>query len=152
MQEVSITSDCSRFGHAAHEVGHAIGLFHEHTRSDRDQYIRIQWDNIKDERYKNNFKLYPHHNATRSIEYDFQSVMHYPLDAFAKERGQDTIAVQDTIRLPECIKNIGQRGSLSYKDMLRVNKMYNCIGKSFNTSLFYRTWNYYAFWLFRQNC
>ena len=106
MQEVSITLDCARFGHAAHEIGHAVGLLHEHTRSDRDNYIQVLWKNIED-KYENNFKFYPHHNVTKDIEYDFQSIMHYPLDAFAEEKGQKTIIVKDSIKpLPDCIKKL----------------------------------------------
>lgn len=126
MQEVSISSNCAKHGHALHEIGHSLGLFHEHTREDRDEYIRIRWENM-DKLYENNFKMYSHHPATKTVPFDYQSIMLYRRDAFAKSRGLDTIEVLKE-PLPDCMGTIGQRKMLSYKDALKVNKMYNCQG------------------------
>lgn len=44
-QPVYISKVC-RAGNLCHEIMHALGLHHEHTRQDRDQYVTIEWDNI----------------------------------------------------------------------------------------------------------
>lgn len=46
-QVVSLSVDgCLDRGVIQHELLHALGFHHEHTRSDRDQYVRINWDKI----------------------------------------------------------------------------------------------------------
>ncbi|EYC26634.1 hypothetical protein Y032_0010g880 [Ancylostoma ceylanicum] len=40
---------CGYFGGVAHEVGHALGLEHTHTRHDRDDYLIVNWTNVKKE-------------------------------------------------------------------------------------------------------
>lgn len=32
---------------AIHEIGHSIGFYHEHARSDRNHYVKILWQNVK---------------------------------------------------------------------------------------------------------
>lgn len=39
---------CFRFGSIIHEMLHTIGFYHTHARSDRDNYIDIKWENIKE--------------------------------------------------------------------------------------------------------
>lgn len=69
-----------------HELLHAIGMWHEHTRSDRDAYVEILYDNII-EGFKGQFDILP---GVILGAYDFTSVMHYGVKSFSKN-GNDTI-------------------------------------------------------------
>lgn len=60
-----------------HEIGHAIGLIHEQNRPDRDEFIRINVQNIQPG-LQSQFEKYPEsYINTRNVQYDFPSVMHY---------------------------------------------------------------------------
>jgi choriolysin L len=60
-----------------HELGHALGLLHEHSRPDRDDSVIINWNNI----YPFNWLQFDEANLTEAqtygVPYDVGSVMHY---------------------------------------------------------------------------
>jgi len=58
----------------AHEIGHTLGLTHEHQRSDRDHFIRIVYENLQ--YYKDAFVKLPL-SADNFLPYNFNSIMHY---------------------------------------------------------------------------
>jgi hypothetical protein len=60
-----------------HELGHAIGFFHEHERWDRDAYVTVHYENMKPER-RSDYDWIPKTNwITSATAYDYYSIMHY---------------------------------------------------------------------------
>ncbi|XP_042246180.1 low choriolytic enzyme-like [Thunnus maccoyii] len=108
---------CIRRGIIQHEILHALGFYHEHTRPDRDRYIRINWENVN-EHFVLNFKKKDSDHL--NTPYDYSSVMHYGRTAFGKF-GSETI-----IPIPDSSVPIGQREGLSDIDILRINRLYKC--------------------------
>ncbi|MGH8166451.1 MAG: M12 family metallopeptidase, partial [Woeseiaceae bacterium] len=45
-QDLSLDTGCS-MGNAIHEIGHALGLWHEQSREDRNSFVRIRYENIE---------------------------------------------------------------------------------------------------------
>uniref|UniRef100_A0A7N9AUA5 Metalloendopeptidase n=1 Tax=Mastacembelus armatus TaxID=205130 RepID=A0A7N9AUA5_9TELE len=104
---------CVQHGIIQHELLHAMGFYHEHTRSDRDSFVKISWGNID-----------PGKNFTDTnnlnTPYDYSSVMHYGRTAFGKN-GLETITP-----IPDASVPIGQRNGVSKIDISRINKLYSC--------------------------
>ena len=71
-----------------HELLHAAGFWHEQCRSDRDRYIKINWENIADG-MGHNFDKHTT-DGYKVTPYDPNSIMHYHGSAFSKN-GMPTI-------------------------------------------------------------
>ena len=120
-QTINLTSNCS-YRNAIHEIGHALGLFHEHSRLDRDSYVIINWSNIKPGK-EHNFYKYNLNNyyGTDYGAFDFNSVMLY------QSMITDPNFVYDTT-VPTMTKlngsTFGQSSTLSSSDIATINEMY----------------------------
>lgn len=86
-QNVNIDRLDGWMGVIMHELGHVLGLFHEHTRADRDNYVNINFNNINLLKWSN-FNKYTDNSSGFDIgPFDFNSIMMYSSDAFAVNQG-----------------------------------------------------------------
>lgn len=114
-QDISLGTGCL-LPQTIHEIGHAVGLWHEQSREDRDAWVTIHWANIQSGK---------EHNFNQHISdgddvgaYDYASIMHYPRWAFTKN-GQDTITPTNPTTAV-----IGEATGLSSGDRTAVASMY----------------------------
>lgn len=115
-QEISM--GCSKLSKSTleHEVMHALGFFHEQSRSDRDKYVKINFDNIRPGA-ENNFKKVTF-TENYNHPYDYESVMHYSKYAFSKNRKPTIEAIDDPS------KKLGNWVAMTPTDIAQVKAMY----------------------------
>ncbi|XP_038606794.1 meprin A subunit alpha [Tachyglossus aculeatus] len=121
-QNLSIGLGCDYKAIVEHELLHALGFYHEQSRTDRDDYVNIWWDEILPDS-EHNFVTYNDVYITDlNTPYDYESVMHYAPFSFNKNENVPTI----TTKIPYFNDIIGQRLDFSAIDLERLNRMYNC--------------------------
>ncbi|XP_065203960.1 zinc metalloproteinase nas-13-like [Planococcus citri] len=100
-----------------HEIMHALGFDHEHQRIDRDEYIRVRFNNIEEEA-EDQFEK--EESDTMGLPYDFYSVMHYSSDLGSKNHNEPVL-------VPKVI-GIGLIGDneLDELDIKKINMLFNC--------------------------
>jgi len=112
-------STCITVGIVMHELFHALGAWHEQSRPDRNNYVRINSQNVNPPSL-HNFNMY----SVSEVDYlgqtyDYGSIMHYGPNSFSMN-GQPTITpLQAGV-------TIGQRAALSPIDIRELQLMYNC--------------------------
>ncbi|XP_038076271.1 blastula protease 10-like [Patiria miniata] len=109
---------CDHLGVCLHEIGHALGVYHEQSRSDRVNHVTIVEENIM-AGYASDFKMV---DRELIAPYDLQSIMHYASDAFSKDGRSQTIVPHE---LSE-VDKMGLQWRLSRLDIYKFNLMYDC--------------------------
>jgi hypothetical protein len=131
-----LSNKCST-GNIVHEIGHVLGLQHEHVRSDRDNFMDANLSVIDDEHQHDYAKS---EGQTFGLVYDPCSILHYG-DTVQKEwtttgqqekwftwkvPGQAALdACRKTMHKAECAQRApGQRCELSPMDIEIIRRLY----------------------------
>lgn len=91
-QNINLSGGCNE-AIVIHEIGHAIGLYHEQSRSDRDNYININLNNV-DPNKRFNFNKFGQYGFNATPSFDFNSRMLYGPYDFSNN-GQPVITKKD---------------------------------------------------------
>ncbi|XP_030374364.1 zinc metalloproteinase nas-13 [Scaptodrosophila lebanonensis] len=105
-----------------HETLHVLGLYHEQSRPDRDAYVQIDYDNIP-RKFWSQF-MTQKQTTTYDVPYDYESIMHYSKNAFAKDPTKPTIRAWVDGEAVE--REMGQVRGPSEGDLTKIRIMYKC--------------------------
>ncbi|XP_071749857.1 high choriolytic enzyme 1-like [Lepeophtheirus salmonis] len=128
-----------------HELLHVLGFGHEQTRPDRDQYIKISWENINNRAYHNSWRALGENESptiptcrkvgidqydncyvgfrtsTFGLAYDYESIMHYGLKDFSTN-GKNTISLKNST-----FAGFPNRSGMSNLDFQKIKVAYECL-------------------------
>lgn len=122
MQPVTLALGCiDPKGRIQHEILHVLGIFHEHQRPDRDEYVDVLTGNIV-ALTLDTFKKLPFMN-TYNLSYDLNSVMHPGVNDYARDKSMPTILPKSSSRSSK----MGQRNGLSDLDAKKLQIAYGCL-------------------------
>jgi Astacin (Peptidase family M12A) len=134
---VTLQTGCMDQITIAHELGHALGLFHEMSRSDRDNWITVNWSNLSQ---PDQYKTYIERglDGFDNHSFDFASIMLYGPDAFAKDKTKHTATRKDGTVWPSPPK------VLSNGDYQAMGRMYPRFSDFTDGSQFVQTVSQYG--------
>jgi Astacin (Peptidase family M12A) len=110
----------TRVGTVMHEILHTTGFFHEQNRFDRDDFVKVNFNNIEEDKNSNFEKISSEEISTFGVDYDIDSVLHYSPYAFSK----NTLMTIQSLYNPKLNDRMGQRDGFSKGDIKKINKMY----------------------------
>ncbi|XP_033747388.1 zinc metalloproteinase nas-7-like isoform X2 [Pecten maximus] len=119
-QKLYLTNDCMYKREIKSLLLVTLGLYHEHQRPDRDQYIQVHMDNVQNKAKKSFVKIKSNDTNLLDFPYDFHSVTHFSEYEYAKNPSFPTISTN--------VSGISfdNRSRLSFYDVLKVQTLYEC--------------------------
>ena len=109
---------------AIHEMMHALGVYHEHKRPDRDQYINVYLQNVKNDNQHDYAKESSWNVLMPRKYFDFRSIMLYDQNAFTNN-GRNTWEPKNRNQ-QVMSRNEKERQLMSPGDIEMIKTLYNC--------------------------
>ncbi|XP_018906861.2 astacin-like metalloprotease toxin 3 [Bemisia tabaci] len=111
-----------------HELGHTLGLRHEHQRPDRDHYVDVLWQNIEREQRAQFEQLDKSSVNLFGEPFDFDSIMMYH-DCSSSDPARPAKLQSKTGRNLKLKAGVGNLNTkLSASDVKRIQDLYRCDG------------------------
>ncbi|XP_068115890.1 embryonic protein UVS.2-like [Hyperolius riggenbachi] len=117
-QTIALNNFCMRQGQIQQLVLYALGFIAEVNRKDRDNYVKILYENIEPAQRPTFEKKDV--SVLLDLPYDYSSVMHWPGYLYSSNGKPTIVPILD----PKVV--IGQIDGVSTLDIVKVNKMYQC--------------------------
>lgn len=115
------------YGTVIHEMCHALGMEHEHSRADRDDYVKCfqivhkNGDTLQPISFPEDVNFKRAQTPPLGM-YDFESAMHYPLTAPNDTTEGIKLQLKDPSHQHAC--TVGQRKNFSTKDLEKIDILY----------------------------
>jgi len=124
-QVINLGEGCLEWSTIEHQLLHALGQVHEHTRPDRDDHVVINPDNIQPGK-EHNFVKRSRGQGSEDVagvegSYDLYSLLHYPGTAWSKDQRSETITPVNKLYV-----QVGSTGGMTMTDMVELNLNYLC--------------------------
>uniref|UniRef100_A0A1I8MQZ9 Metalloendopeptidase n=1 Tax=Musca domestica TaxID=7370 RepID=A0A1I8MQZ9_MUSDO len=130
VQNMNLGPNCLKnYVIACHEFIHALGFSHAHNSYDRDDHVRVNWENVQEGEESNFQKREDSYDCL--VPYDRESAMGYGPYVFSKN-GNETITPLDGN-----YTGMGQRKRIADSDIEKINRMYcfnNCTATTNTTT------------------
>lgn len=111
-----------QIGNMIHELGHALGMAHEHMRPDRDNYVKVDYEGMSPlmhAQYAKDANSYIGSETGGPAPYDYGSLMHYPATSQMR-----TLPIINGRGVHDA--EVGQRRAFSVEDVKQLRDMYQC--------------------------
>ncbi|CAH1776818.1 unnamed protein product [Owenia fusiformis] len=122
-QNLNLGARCQQMHVVLHELGHTVGLQHEHQHPDRDMCVTVNLQNIQETGQQWYRKFTRQEVDTQNVEYNPLSIMHYGNTFFWNGNGATMKANDPTIHY-----QMGKVKELAATDIKKVNILYQCPG------------------------